>query len=312
MKPPVGFGWQGTKLTANRSTQGLTSGLPRRLEHSLPKMPAWVNLFSLMHGKCNGNVHKVLVPVPDDHIRPPRQTCMNGILPQQQAKCRIVGIRREAADYIARIDVLQRQRLFLLLEVFCYSLLQKQPDIRSEDIARCISGRIAALGQVPAGTLSHDDKGVVLAVQPLLQRSQEAILAVENERNFRDEAEINNAVGQRRHRRDKPRIPAHQLDQPHSVPRPAGLLVGAVYRQTRSLHRRRKPKRLLDPGYVVVYRLGNPYDANLKVPLPYIPDDLLFAAERSISANGEQKAYSHHFESIDHIVHVLVAAGRRK
>src|SRR3954453_15502774 len=89
---------------------------------------------------------------------------------------------------------------------------------------------------------------------------QDAAVTVEDHRDLRYQDHVDVLTGQARVGGDEPGVPAHQLDQADAAGGGAGLGVSGADGVRRPGERRLETEALVDPGDVVVDRLGNSYD----------------------------------------------------
>ncbi len=118
---------------------------------------------------------------------------MDGVVAQQQAIGRVIGVGRQAADDVAGVDVLQIDGHAQLLEVGDDGLAQEKADVAQFDIAGSVGARLAADEVLPRA-LGHGNDGMAARRQPVAQGGQECR---QRERLLRHEAEVDLAIGQR-------------------------------------------------------------------------------------------------------------------
>src|SRR5262249_24528341 len=110
--------------------------------------------------------------------------------------------------------------------------------------------------------------------------------------------------------RNKSRMPSHKLDQPYAIPRATRFGVGGDNGLRRFLDGGGKPKAALDPGQIVIDRLGNADDTDRQA----LPSDLSTqrrgTTQCPIATNSEEDADIVALEGRDHIAEFLRAARR--
>ena len=233
---------------------------------------------------------------------------MNGVARVLIAQHAVLGIRRHAPDDVAGIDVFQVDRDSLLLEVRRDPVLQEQPDVLVKHIARCVL--LHRTGQQVLPRALRDDNQRVAAFQnALLERRKEPRLALQLERHFGDEREVDLLARQRRHRRDEARIAAHQADQADAVGVAVSLRVSAGQHVAGPIHGGDKTERTPDIHDVVVDRLRNAHDGDRKAAPANFLHDRVRAALRAVAAHAEKNVDPVLLQEIDHDRRRLLAAG---
>src|SRR5215510_3517042 len=100
--------------------------------------------------------------------------------------------------------------------------------------------------------------------------------------------------------RNESRMASHELDQSHTVPRATRFGVGCHNRLGRLLNGGGKSEAALDPGQIIIDRLGNTDDTDRQA----LPSDLSTqrrgTTQRPIATNSEEDADIVALEGRDH------------
>ena len=189
-------------------------------------------------------------------------------------------------------------------------LLQQQPDVLVQQVARGIARGLRRVEQVLSGPFGHDDQGVAPVEDPLSQGGQEPALAVQGEGDLGDQREVDLLAGQRRDGGDEARVAAHHLHQADAVDGAPGFDVGAAEDLVGLLDGRHQPERLLAIGDVVVDRLGDADDGDLESAAGDFLVDAMGAALGAVAADAEEHVDALALEEIDDHAGVLLAPRR--
>ncbi len=106
-------------------------------------------------------------PVAHYHVGAPCHTCMDSILPEHQAECRVVRIGGNTPYSVAGIYKLEIDLFADPLKVSNDLIAQEDPDVSKTDI----TGRILLmrpLHEILAGSLAHYDDSMSSSVQSRL------------------------------------------------------------------------------------------------------------------------------------------------
>src|SRR2546427_8766494 len=79
--------------------------LPGGLEHALPELATRSEPAPGSHGDRYRDVREALVPHADQHVGAACHAGVDGVLPEREAELRVEGVRRQAADHVAWVDV---------------------------------------------------------------------------------------------------------------------------------------------------------------------------------------------------------------
>ena len=107
--------------------------LAGRSEDAIPEDSLRVDLLALRCREQYWYMGELVIPEPDDHVRPAAHSGVHRAVPQEQAESRVMRICRHAPDGIARIDELDacfRAGLFKGLDKVARGLGAEQVDLR--------------------------------------------------------------------------------------------------------------------------------------------------------------------------------------
>ncbi len=85
----------------------ISRGWPVEASTLLQSHPSGSIFFRALVARAIGTWVNWWFQKPDHHVGPTRHPRMHGVVPEQQAEGRVVGIGRLAADDVARVDVLE-------------------------------------------------------------------------------------------------------------------------------------------------------------------------------------------------------------
>ena len=111
---------------------------------------------------------------------------MHGIVAQQQAERRILGVCGHAPDGVAGVNILQVHLYPGFIKVVFDLIRYKNAYIPKANVPGCIA-LLALLHQVLSGSFSSHDNCVPSSLQPILQCVQEGL---DGESNFWHHAEV--------------------------------------------------------------------------------------------------------------------------
>ena len=175
-----------------------------------------------------------------------------------------------------------------------------------------VAGRVGAGRLVSevllAGALGDDDHGVPALLDGPAQVGEEAVLAVELERDLGDEHVVRVVLGERGVAGDEPRVAAHQLHEPDAAGSRARLDVRRADRLRRPRERGPEAEAVVDERDVVVDRLR---DADDRDPQPALGDhvgDRLRAVQRPVAADDDEDVDPELLEAVDDLLGVLAPA----
>src|SRR5512135_2289397 len=117
---------------------------------------------------------ELMVPEPDDHSGPAGHARMDGILAEEQAEGRVVGIRLLTPDHVTGVYILKADLPAGLFEMFPDTFAKEDPDISVFDIARGVTFT-RCFEELLAGALGNDDHGMPPLIEPLFQAGQKTI-----------------------------------------------------------------------------------------------------------------------------------------
>lgn len=86
------------------------------------------------------------VPATDEHFSPATHRGMHGVMSQPETVDAVERVRRDTANQVAGVDILEIQFNSLSLKVGIDPVFQKQTDVTKSCIARGVS-RLRAFGQ---------------------------------------------------------------------------------------------------------------------------------------------------------------------
>ncbi len=176
---------------------------------------------------------------------------------------------------------------------------QERADVLELDVARGVALLAARRQQFLSSALGHHNHRVRPLEHPLFQRGEKAVLAVERQRDFRDEGEIHVLTGDRGPGSDESGVATHELDQGDAVMNAVRFGVGAMQHLGRFLDRRQIAEGARDKGHVIINRLGNADDRQrMAAPLGFLEQGVA-AALGAVAAEGEQDVHA----APDQVVH---------
>jgi len=108
--------------------------LAGRSEGAIPEDSLRVHLLALRCREHYRYVGELVIPEPDDHVRPAAHSSVHRTVPQEQAESRVMRICRHAPDGIARIDVLDVYFRTGLFKVLLGRVSQKRSDVSVPDV----------------------------------------------------------------------------------------------------------------------------------------------------------------------------------
>ena len=186
------------------------------LKHIPPKAAFDVDMASLGHGLLDWQVDELVVHAADQTSGLSRHGRMHRMGAKTCAVDRVVAVGRGRADDVRRVDVLDRCRDALVLEILLDPLLEEDADVVVLDVARGI-GLACGRRELLACTLRDEDYRVSTFQNPPLEVLQKAVGAIEIERTLRDETEVDIRLGQGRMCGDEAGFAAHDLHQADAV-----------------------------------------------------------------------------------------------
>jgi len=254
-------------------------------------------------------VNHAVVNEADDQPGAARHGRVHGVARQAVAQDGVLGVRRQPADRVTRVDVAHVDGRAPGAEVGGDAVFEEQADVGVLDVARGVRLHLVARDQVLAGALGDDDHRVALAFEPPLKHGQQAALAVQLEGLLGDQAVVDLAAGQRRAGGDEARVAAHQLDQPDAVQHRARFRVGDVDHLARGVDGRAVAERARHIENVVVDGLRDADDGERVAQRAGGFVDPVCAALRAVAADGEEEIHAELAQRAHHDFRVLGAAG---
>src|SRR4051812_33915592 len=141
------------------------------------------------------------------------------------AEHRVLGVRRTAPNLVTRIEIPDYNRNTFLLEEGFNFLAQEWADILELHVPGGITSRGIRLEQILPGAFGDGDHRVGLLHNSVFECGEKAL---QLERDFGNESEINVLVCHSRAGRNEPGVTTHQSDQPNPVRDAARLSMGTL------------------------------------------------------------------------------------
>ena len=232
---------------------------------------------------------------------------MHGVLRELRAVEVVRGIRRHAADHVARVDILHARRHLPLREEGGDPLLQERADVPELLVATRVGAGARLQELLPRALGDHDHRALALG-EPVAELLEQAARPFQLEGHLGDQHEVHVSARERGVACDEARIAAHELDEPDAVHAAERLDVGAFHRLHRDAERGLKPERLVEIHDVVVDRLGNADDGFLESAPVDLVGEFRGALQRAVAADDEEHVDLHFLQPVHHRPDVLRAA----
>ncbi len=229
-----------------------------------------------------------IVPEADQHIGLAGHGRMHGMAGELVAEQAVAGVGGRAADDVAGVDVADLDGNPFGGEISRNALAQENADILGPDVARGVARRWFVRHQVLPGALGDHHHRVLARQDAPLQGGQKTVLAVELERDFGDQREIDLLARHTGAGGNEAGIATHQLDHADAVAHSACLRMGAGEYLARSIQSGDVAERTPDVVQVVVDGLGNADDRERIAAARGFRGDGVGAALRSVAADAEQ------------------------
>ena len=169
---------------------GGPAGLAGGQEDVGPEFAGELHALLCADGRADRDVDEDVVPHADQDVGVAGHRAVGGVAGHLVAQQPVGGVGRHAANQVARVDVLERDRDVFGAEVFGDLVAQVNADVLELAVAGSIAIVVLGGEQMLPCPFGDGDHGMLALEDPLLERGQEAVRAFERESDLGHQAEI--------------------------------------------------------------------------------------------------------------------------
>ncbi len=273
-----------------------------------PEFAGEFHPFLFADGGADGDVDEDVVPESDEYIGVAGHGGMDGRAGHLVAQEAVGGVGRHAADEIAGINVLERDRQVLAFEVVGDLVAQKDTNVLVLFVARGVARAVLVLKEMLAGAFGNGDDGMLAFEDAVFEGGQEAVGSVEREIDFGHQAEVDFLAGEGGTSSDEAGVAAHEFHQADAVGGAFGFDMGTAHSLLRDLECGGEAERAINVFDVVVDGFWNADYGDLESTAGNFFADGVGTALRAVAADAEQDVDALAVEEIDDCRGVLRAA----